>query len=424
MANVNKIDVEGQRYDIEDTQARRDAQAAMEAAEAVQDQLDEFITSGGGGTPRTNMYGVRWYKTQSLTALDRIHDAVGKSFIPSVGTTPGSSSFDSIFPWNGIRRCNVVNGAVTAYEGDPTFSLNPPNGDVMVEIPAFYFKVDDTAFYRDFIISSLDPSVVTTPPDGFRLSPRHAAMAGRPNGRDKIYVGAYTCEANYRSLSGYQSKINITRAQARTGCRGRGTGYGLMDWAAFWTISLLYLVEVANWDSQRAIGQGVSSGSAQINTGDTDAVPGHSGSPAPSDTRRGVKYRGMENLWGNIWQFTDGFNLNNPTIYINLDPATYADDTATNYTALSYNQVGVASAQYIKALGFDPLYPWAQAPTDVSGADGSYIPDQAWTSTGWRVLFLGGDWNDGSGAGLFAFASHTASAYANPSIGARLLVLP
>ncbi len=144
----------------------------------------------------------------------------------------------------------------------------------------------------------------------------------------------------------------------------------------------------------------------------------------PSNTRRGVKYREIENLWGNIWQFTDGFNLNNPTIYVNLDPATYADDTAANYTALSYNQVGTASASYIKALGFDPLYPWAQAPTDVTGAEGSYISDAAWTNTGWRVLLLGGSWVFGSGGGLFAITSNNTSASADTNTGARLLVLP
>ena len=399
-------------------------QSLEENIAELTERLESMDGQGSGsGTTPTGIYGVRWFKTSSLTSLDRINDAAGLTFTPSVGSTSGSSSFDNIFPWSAIRRCVVVNGAVTAYEGDPGFSPTPTIGDVMVEIPAYYYKINDTVQSRDYLISDADPSVITTPPEGFQLSPRHSAMAGSPNGRSKIYVGAYTCNSAYRSISGNASVVSITRATMRTQCKARGTGYYLMDYAAFWTIALLYLVEVANWDSQRAIGQGVSSGSSQINTGDTDTVPWHTGSPVPADTRRGVKYRGMENLWGNIWQWTDGFNLNNPTIYVNTDPATYADDTAANYIALGYNQVATASASYISALGFDGNFPWAQAPIAVAGADGTYISDQAWTSTGWRVLELGGPWGSGSGGGLFAFSSYAASSLAGTSSGGRLLVL-
>lgn len=380
--------------------------------------------SGGEEIPEPIIYGARWHKNQSPTALERIHDAVGKTFVPSNGSAPGSSSFDSIYPWSGIKRCVMVNGAVTAYEGEPEFSLTPSSGDVMVEIPAYYYKIIETANDRDYIISDIDPSVNPTPPEGFQLSPRHAPIPNKPAGQNKIYIGAYTCNSAYRSISGNASVTNISRATARTQCRARGTGYGITDYAAYWTVAMLYLVEVANWDSQRVIGQGVSSGSGKINTGDTDGVPWHSGSPVPTNTRRGVKYRGMENLWGNIWQFTDGFNFNNSTIYINLNPATYADDTAANYTALSYSRVAVAGIKYIKALGLDPLSPWAQAPTDVSGADGSYISDQNWPNTGWNVSNLGGSWIDGSGTGLFAFCSQYSSLDTSINVGARLLVLP
>jgi hypothetical protein len=355
--------------------------------------------------------------------LDRLYDAVGMNFTPSNGSTEGESDFDSVYPWSDIKLCNVVNGVVTNHEDEVGFSRAPATGDVMVEIPAFYYKIDETVFYRDFVISSVKPSEGATP-DGFQLSPRHAAHAGKPGGYNNIYLGAYTCNNNYASISGNNSVVNMTRAQARNNCKGRGSGYFLEDFASFWTIALLYLVEVANLDSQRAIGQGISSGSAQAATGDADAVPWHSGSADRSSTRRAVKYRHMENLWGNIWRFVDGFNLNNPTAYVSLNPAHYADDRAANYTALAYSQIASGSGAYIKVLGFDPLFPWAQIPTDVSGADGAYVSDGFWTNTGWRVLLLGGYWGNGALDGLFTFNSNDASSNAATGLGCRLLVLP
>jgi len=421
MANVNKINLANVNYDIEDTQARLDANAAMQAASQA---LDQLANGGTPPTPATGTCGARWYKTQSLTMLDRINDAVGLTFAPSIGSQQGHSDFDSLFPWSEIKRCVVVNGAVMAYEGDPGFSLTPGSGDVMVEIPAFYYQILETAQHRDFIISNLDPSVVTTPPAGFQLSPRHAPTASKPAGWDKIYVSAYSLDSAYRSISGNASIVSITRATARTQCKARGAGYQPYDFATLATIQLLYLVEVANWDSQAAVGPGYTDAgnTGQINTGGADGVAWHTGraNGDANAAKNAVKYRGMENLWGNIWAWCDGINFNNATTYINLDPATYADDTATNYLALVYSKAVADGFQ--KMLGFDPTYPFAQICTDATGADGTFISDNYWQSAGWRVLAVGGNWNNAANAGLFCFNSNNLSSNLNTNIGARLFV--
>jgi len=434
--NVNQLSNGGLLYNVEDTQARLDAHAAMEAAAAAQDAANnalDQIANGGGGTtppdPTTGTYGARWYKTQSLTALDRLYDAVGKSFTPAQNGAGGSSGFDSVYPWSGIKRCNMVNGAVTAYEGDAGFSLTPATGDVMVEIPAFYYKIEDGALYRDFVISNADPSVVTTPPTGFQLSPRHAPHSGFPNGHSKIYVSAYTLNSAYRSVSGNQSIVSITRAAARAGCSARGANYWQYDFATLMTLQLLYLVEVADFDSQEKVGQGytASGNTAQINTGDSNGVAYHSGSMGALGTAtRAVKYRGIENFWGNLHVWCDGYNVNGTQPYISVEPANYADDTSTGYTAVPY-QTPSAQNGYITALGYSSSLPWVMIPTAFGGAAGTYVPDYGYVGyAGWSVLLVGGGWGNGSSAGVFSFSASNASSSAgtNASIGARLLVLP
>ena len=43
-------------------------------------------------------------------------------------------------------------------------------------------------------------------------------------------------------------------------------------------------------------------------------------------------------------------------------------------------------------------------------------------NSGWRVLHVGGTWNNGGNAGLFYFNANNSSSDTNSNVGARLLV--
>ena len=43
-------------------------------------------------------------------------------------------------------------------------------------------------------------------------------------------------------------------------------------------------------------------------------------------------------------------------------------------------------------------------------------------NSGWRVLHVGGNWNNGGNAGLFYFNANNSSSDTNSTVGARLLV--
>ena len=68
--------------------------------------------------------------------------------------------------------------------------------------------------------------------------------------------------------------------------------------------------------------------------------------------------------------------------------------------------------------------PWAFFPTGVGGSETTYIPDCAYCSSGWRVLFVGGDWSIGGFAGLFYFYANYTSSITYSYVGARLLFHP
>ena len=185
---------------------------------------------------------------------------------------------------------------------------------------------------------------------------------------------------------------------------------------------ILFIVETASLDSQSIAGQGNTGTSAAIDTGDSDSVTGLTGSSNISSTSVAIKWRGFENLWGNVWEWRDGINFNSASSYVCLNPSKFADDTSTNYTTLSYSKA--TSSGYISAIGIDSNTPWAQIPTAVSGSNSTYLCDEYYRGFDWTVAYVGGYWNSGSSAGLFSLGSGFSSSYYGAYFGSRLLVLP
>ncbi|MHB8362814.1 MAG: hypothetical protein ACYDBX_04315, partial [Patescibacteria group bacterium] len=90
--------------------------------------------------------------------------------------------FDSILPFIAIRRCNMDDtGLVKAYFGDTSYIEDGSNGQVMVEYPAFYYKVDILSNGYNWWISS-------TPVAGFKL---HPAFMRNGIAKNYQYLGAY-----------------------------------------------------------------------------------------------------------------------------------------------------------------------------------------------------------------------------------------
>lgn len=361
------------------------------------------------------VFGVCWnYNAQStaLTRLTKSNDPNGLVNVnittnpsPAVGTGAGSSPFDSYLPWSGMDEYNIINNAVSYKKGQSGFSRS--NYDTVVFIPEYYFRIIDDAANkkRYFYIADKAKS-------GFTKHP----------GSGK-YVGRYNTISGYYSKTGSQPLANMTRATARTNSKNKGSKWGQYDFASWCAVWLLYLVEFADWNSQATIGVGICNGSSMSNTGGTDGMSYHTGTAASSRTATGaVQYRNIENPYGNIWEWIDGVNFSDSTVYVCTTPANYADDTTAGYTNAGTK---VQSNGFIKAIGLSSAAPWAFFPTEVGGSETIYIPDYAYCNSGWRVLVVGGAYGHSTGnVGLFYFNASNASSSSNSSVGARLLFHP
>lgn len=368
------------------------------------------ITASGQSKSLTlsyaNVFGVMWDTSNSSTALTRLtpstdpYGLVTRSVttepIPAVGTGSGSSLFDSFMPWSGMKECNLNNaGAVTAWKGDSGFSRS--NNFTMVFIPEFYIAAKRNGTKQYFYVSD-------KPKSGFTKHP----------GSNK-YIGKYHMTRGGYSISVGEPVVSITRDTARNKAKSIGQKFHLYDFATYCAIIFLYIVEFADWNCQSKIGQGCTNNSSSINSGGTDSMTYHTGRASGTDGKTAVQYRWIENLWGNVYQFIDGFNANGTTAYYCTDPSEYADNTSSGYT-----NIGTLSGSgWIKDLTVTDN--GLLIPKTSGGSGTTYVPDYVYSSSDWRVLCVGGSWSNGSYAGLLCFFASDTSSSSYSNVSARLL---
>ena len=372
------------------------------------------ITASGQSKSLTlfyaNVFGVVWDTSNSSTALTRLtpetdpYGLVTRSVttepVPAVGTGSGSSPFDAYAPWSGMKECNLnASGTVTAWKGDSSFARS--NDYTMVFVPEFYVAAKRNGTKQYFYVSDKPKTGMTKHPGSGKYVGRYHMNSGG-DGYSKTGVSPY---------------VNITRATSRSKAKSNGAKFHLYDFATYCAIIFLYIVEFADWNCQNKIAYGRVNQSSAVTSGKTDTMVYHTGTAGSriSDGAAACQYRWVENLWGNVCQWVDGFNANGTTAYYCTDPSKYADDTATGYT-----NIGTLSAPgYIKDLTVTDN--GLLIPKTTGGSETTYIPDYMWPSSGWRILVVGGNCSDGANAGLLYFRAQYDSSDSSLSVSARLL---
>lgn len=363
------------------------------------------------GTPAVSIiYGVEWDGSSS-PAWTRTDDAASFSdpqpYYSGMSGTP-SSPFDNLMPWSGM-----------VIEEDATLGT-------LVKIPKFWYKWTRSGSRMKLQIS---PEQQTG--TGWHVSPAHADRGDGTGERDYVYVGRYHCAAStYKSTSGAFPEVRITRNTARTAISNLHPKAWQWDFAMWWTINMLYLVEFANWNSQAKIGGGGSktsaSSSAVYNMGSTDSMPYHTGTTSSSigaAVYGANQYRHIENLWGNCRDWCDGIYFSDTSIYAINNPANFSDTTGGTNVGTRANANGVAVTwTQPSATGYEyALYP---ATTTTDNNYETYDCDRADYYAGGVALYVGCSYNQSQYSGAFYLAGNGTASDANASIGSRLQKLP
>lgn len=225
--------------------------------------IKEYVAQAIVDLPNVRHYGARWNKTQAQ--MVRLYDAAA---FPTTTTNFGhfgsvnsnySNPFDSIYPWSGIRLCNIdinlyanlgagasITKCVKAWEGDPDFSYEDENG-VWRYRPEFYGKSWEDGTYRYFDVSEKAIGSYVHYPE---------AIVGRWHGRAvalTIDDTEKTCLIPSVGMPAKYIAMNTLHTYAKN------YGATLDSIYSIDADNLLCIVEYATMNTQKAIGNGIMS---------------------------------------------------------------------------------------------------------------------------------------------------------------------
>ena len=156
--------------------------------------------------------------------------------------------------------------------------------------------------------------------------------------------------------------------------------------------------------------------------GFSSGIAASSGSIVANNGKYPCSYRGIESLWGDVFQFVDGVNITDRQAWVCKNAAQYASNVFANpYEQLSY--INGDTNGYITAMGYDPNFPFAEFPVAISPSVTHY-KDYYYQDVGLRIARFGGYWSSGAGDGLSYWFLGSSSSAARVAFGGRLLKKP
>lgn len=381
---------------------------------------------------------------------------------------------------------NVEEKKINAYYGDPTFKFDGSNGEVLTRIPEFYWKREiidgyEYIYISDYAIagfnkseefsvgrydacidedgklhsySGYSPSTnknITQHRDAAKLlSDEFCMIDYRYFMLQLLYLVEY---ANYNSQSQLGNGIVSMRytASDKAIIAGETTNTIVIATNDYFKVGQQIAIgttvdgvsickdrtitEIAEYSKDTTEGTAITFDGEPVNIaigniihacaqkeGGCDSLGMKSGCLV-NDSQHAVIYRGIENIFGNVFNWIDGLNIQEYQAYICRNPEEYISD---KFEA-PYNKLGYVNCNernmYIKKLGFDEKNPDIALPIEIGGGAGSSsgMCDFYTSSEGNRVALVGGLFSFGAYAGLWFWFCNFSSTSSYLYCGARLL---
>ena len=224
----------------------------------------------------------------------------------------------------------------------------------------------------------------------------------------------------------------VIEAHCRTLAGNIGAGWGLFNIWSLSAVQLLFYTEYAGADSQTLVGKGIvdkASGTgfngevSGFNSSDTNIGVNGTGSGTGVNGVTPIVYRGIENLWGNIWQFIDGYEALDAAYRIIKRTGTgvFANPMAGGDYETSL-AVPIVTDGDISNIVYEGLLKYIFIAAAVAGSSATYLYDYWYghDATEVNILLAGGYWLNGVSAGVGCRNSLNVAAYADRIVGARL----
>lgn len=336
------------------------------------------------------------WKEGNTTIFDKIE--VGYYSLPS-GTSSNWLNQHTI--WNKVNKKN------TSFDGLYNFT----------KIPKIYQKIESLDSNRKKLSISLAPFTGATLHPSFIVDgvEKPYVHIGRTLG----YLSGFQQATGKYTWLYSQAGYNPTASQKRATFRETAQNNDNCNITSYYDrdlINKLYLFAFKDFNSQKALGVGYTSGSSAKPTGGT---AGKSWMYGTTDDSEQMSFLGLEDWWGNLYQWIDDYVLYHSTIYVgtNSNPT---DDTSGK-TAIG-QFAGSSGAYPLKAkFGLnDTFISEASGGSNTTGM----CDYQYWNNSGTYIASAGGYWDLGSGAGAFYLGSNYSVSFSFSFIGARLTYKP
>jgi hypothetical protein len=323
-------------------------------------------------------------------------------------------------------------------------SLAPAEKNKWIRHPAFWASGDTTA-QTTLYIDGINPTVLAPSPYvtlrdasgvtrvwngtvfGYYTSSGTATTSGAFNAATATryrYIAAYQCSTDGTRLQSIVASgiyVSHTRATGLTRARAIASGWTNGDYALWNACQLLTLMEYRNYfmrDPSVGIGRGRDNWNdvggyrdyvtgilnTQGNRTFNNTTDGRN-STAGADNLAAMQWRGVEHYYGATWKMCNGFNLGdtNGNCRVALNPNDFADNTSTNYQTVG--QIATNLSVSFQG-GFEEQVGLFFLP-QANGTGTTFVTDAAWTSTGWRVLRIGGNSVSAGRTGVWTFDAST-----------------
>ena len=376
------------------------------------DKMSSLIDKVAKLTNNNAVYGVRVNETNSnpSTCVTYIEDSVGVN----PATSESYGGWENKFPFNEIKPCGFKNGKVVKYINPNDFTKYvdgtsvDDDVDVMIEFPKIYWKF--TAISNGYEVRICKE----------KIDDEYVCLAHTIGTRnvDYIYIGAYLgtlSNSKLRSIKGENPYVSATISRCRELAQANGTGYQQYNYYSMLMLQILYLIMYKSLNSQSSLGYGYTNGNATtVTTGNTYDKGMNYGEETGKVQ---MKFLGIEDFWGNVRQYVDGFFINsNKKILI-------SDNTVFNNTGLNYEDCGntnTFSASYFsKVCGGNKT---GFVMKEVNGSSSTYYTDQGYLGAELMPV-AGGLYSDNTNAGAFYFHCSRSSSSSGSGIGTRLVFL-
>jgi hypothetical protein len=326
--------------------------------------------------------------------------------------------------WGGMRRCLLLDDGTVNYYLDPNDStlkedgspavLNGTDGQVMVEIPKFWYKKEIDGDDVVFKISDKEEADLELHPAFYRDRNGDGIAEEVDYRYMSAFMGVGSGETTTTSLPNKLPAGNVNIGTARTYCENRGTGWGLADYNLIYAIQILYITEFGHPDSQTMIGRGyVDGNSSSTSTGST--LQYGNNTFGETTGKQQISYRGIEDLWGNTFYWLDGI----------------ATDSSYNVLIgnVGFNDSGAGYEVYATGISADVLGHIGDVHDNSDlgfiiktggGTDSSKLYDYGILYSA-RVAFFGSHWSYTSNAGVFNLLLDNSASAAISSVACRLV---